>query len=391
MAVKLWTVHFMRICVANLLLFISLYVLFPVLSVEMADRLGVPVAQTGVIFLFFTIGMFLIGPFHAYLVDAYKRKFVCMFSFAVMVAATAGYAFVSNMTELILLSTAQGLAFGIATTAGITLAIDITNSTLRSAGNISFSWMARLGMIIGIILGVWLYQSNSFESLLTVSVIIGGVGILTVAGVYVPFRAPIVTKLYSFDRFLLLRGWVPALNLVLITFVPGLLIPLVHPFLNDSVLGYTGVPVPFFVGVGAGYLVSLVLVRLFSLPALSFLKETTMRVVIMGLALETLAMSLLVAGSPIGVPSVLLGLGLGLVMPEFLTIIVKLSYHCQRGTANTTHLLASEVGLSLGIAVACYLDMDTQRMLNIGQIIAPVALLFFLLITYPYYKKKKVR
>ena len=52
MAVKLWTIHFMRICVANLLLFISLYVLFPVLSVEMADRLGVPVAQTGVIFLF---------------------------------------------------------------------------------------------------------------------------------------------------------------------------------------------------------------------------------------------------------------------------------------------------------------------------------------------------
>ena len=66
MAVKLWTVHFMRIGVANLLLFISLYVLFPVLSVEMADRLGVPAAQTGVIFLFFTLGMFLIGPFHAF-------------------------------------------------------------------------------------------------------------------------------------------------------------------------------------------------------------------------------------------------------------------------------------------------------------------------------------
>ena len=125
MAVKLWTVHFMRICVANLLLFISLYVLFPVLSVEMADRLGVPAAQTGVIFLFFTLGMFLIGPFHAYLVDAYKRKYVCMFAAALMVVATIGYAFVTNFTELILLSTVQGLAFGIGTTAGITLAIDI--------------------------------------------------------------------------------------------------------------------------------------------------------------------------------------------------------------------------------------------------------------------------
>ena len=376
MAVKLWTVHFMRICVANLLLFISLYILFPVLSVEMADRLGVPVAQTGVIFLFFTLGMFLIGPFHAYLVDAYKRKYVCMFSFATMVAATAGYAFVTNITELILLSTVQGLAFGIATTAGITLAIDITNATLRSAGNVSFSWMARLGMIIGIVLGVWLYQSYSFKNLLSVSVITGAAGVLMVSGVYVPFRAPIVTRLYSFDRFLLLRGWVPAINMILITFVPGLLIPLVHRFLNDSVWGSSGIPIPFFVGTGIGYLASLLLARLF------ILKEKTLRLV---------AITLLASGFPVGVPSILLGLGLGLVMPEFLVMFVKLSHHCQRGTANTTHLLASEVGFASGIAVACYFDLEADKMLYTGQVVAVIALIFFILVTYPYYKRKKVR
>ena len=385
MAVKLWTVHFMRICVANLLLFISLYVLFPVLSVEMADRLGVPVAQTGVIFLFFTLGMFLIGPFHAYLVDAYKRKSVCIFSFALMVAATVGYAFVTNITELILLSTVQGLAFGIATTAGITLAIDITNSTLRSAGNVSFSWVARLGMILGIILGVWLYQSYSFQNLLSVSVITGAAGILVVSGVYVPFRAPIVTKLYSFDRFLLLRSWVPAINMILITFVPGLLIPLVHPFLNDSVLGTTGIPVPFFAGVGIGYLVSLFLARLF------FMKEKTLRLVIIGIGLEMLAMSLLNVTASVVAPSILLGLGLGLIMPEFLVMFVKLSHHCQRGTANTTHLLASEIGISLGIAAACCMDMDTDKMLYVGQMVASIALVFFVIVTYPYYIRKKVR
>ena len=164
MAVTLWTAHFIRICIANLLLFVSLYVLFPVLSVEMADRLGVPVAQTGVIFLFFTLGMFLIGPFHAYLVDAYKRKHVYIYAFALMVVAAVGYAFVTNLTELILLSTVQGLAFGVATTAGITLAIDITNSTLRSAGNVSFSWVARLGMILGIVLGVLSYREYMYLS-----------------------------------------------------------------------------------------------------------------------------------------------------------------------------------------------------------------------------------
>ena len=362
MAVKLWTVHFMRICVANLLLFISLYVLFPVLPIEMSERLGLPVTETGVIFLFFTLGMFLIGPFHAYLVDAYKRKNVCLFSFVLMVAATVGYAF-----------------------AGITLAIDITNSTLRSAGNVSFSWIARLGMILGIILGVWFDQHYAFKTLLTVSVTTGALGILTVAGVYVPFRAPFVTKLYSFDRFLLLRGWVPAINLILITFIPGLLIPLVHPSLNDIVLGDTGVSMPFFAGVGMGYLASLVIARLF------ILKEKTLRLVIMGLGLEILAICLLKAGYSSGISSVLLGLGLGLIMPEFLVMFVKLSHHCQRGTANTTHLLAGEAGITLGIAVACYMDTDTDQMFYIGQIVASVALLFFVLITYPYYIKKKVR
>ena len=185
--------------------------------------------------------------------------------------------------------------------------------------------------------------------------------------------------------FLLLRGWVPAINLILITFIPGLLIPLVHPSLNDIVLGDTGVSMPFFAGVGMGYLASLVIARLF------ILKEKTLRLVIMGLGLEILAICLLKAGYSSGISSVLLGLGLGLIMPEFLVMFVKLSHHCQRGTANTTHLLASEVGITLGIAVACYMDTDTDQMFYIGQIVASVALLFFVLITYPYYIKKKVR
>ncbi|MDE6987578.1 MAG: MFS transporter, partial [Bacteroides acidifaciens] len=140
-----------------------------------------------------------------------------------------------------------------------------------------------------------------------------------------------------------------------------------------------------FVGVGIGYLVSLLLARLF------FMKEKTLRLVIIGIGLEMLAMSLLDATGSISVPSVLLGLGLGLVMPEFLVMFVKLSHHCQRGTANTTHLLASEFGISLGIATACYLDLDTDKMLHIGQIVASVALVFFVIATYPYYIRKKVR
>lgn len=112
---------------------------------------------------------------------------------------------------------------------------------------------------------------------------------------------------------------------------------------------------------------------------------------LVGIILEIVAITLLASGFPVGVPSVLLGLGLGLVMPEFLVMFVKLSHHCQRGTANTTHLLASEVGFASGIAVACYFDLEADKMLYTGQVVAVIALILFILVTYPYYKRKKVR
>lgn len=373
----------MRICIANLLLFSSLYVLFPVLPVEMASRFGASVAQNGVVFLFFTLGMFLMGPFYAYLVDAYKRKHVCLYAIATMVAATSGYAFVGNLKELLLLCMAQGMAFGVATTAGITLAIDVTNTTLRSAGNVGFSWMARLGMMLGLMSGACFHHIYTFQNLLSFSILSGVAAMLAVMGVYVPFRAPIVTKFYSFDRFLLLRGWIPAVNIMLVMFVPGLFIPLTHPFLGQSLVGGGAIFLPLFGGVGVGYLLSLFVSRLF------FMKEKMTRKIMIGLGLEILAVSLIGMTSSLLAPSLLLGLGLGLVLPEFLMTFVKLSQHCQRGTANTTHLLFCELGIALGIAAACVLTQED--MLHVGQLVAAAALLFFAFVTYPYVKRNRVR
>ena len=58
MTVNLWTKHFMRISVANLLLFISLYMLLPVLPMELAEQIGLKSEQTGLMFLFFKNGLY---------------------------------------------------------------------------------------------------------------------------------------------------------------------------------------------------------------------------------------------------------------------------------------------------------------------------------------------
>lgn len=136
-----------------------------------------------------------------------------------------------------------GIILGMAATAGITLAIDITNSTFRSSGNVVFSWAARLGMIIGAALGVYLFRTHGFETLLYVAVALGALGILFVSRVYVPFRAPIGMKVCSMDRFLLPRGLIPAFNLILIAFIPGLMLPVLTGAPSDVAVG--GETVPF--------------------------------------------------------------------------------------------------------------------------------------------------
>ena len=265
--------------------------------------------------------MFAAGPFHAYLCDEYKRKNVLLSSAFIMLAAMAGYAFADSYLKLMLLASVQGVCFGLATTAGITVAIDITTSTRRSAGNMIYAWSARLGMLAGACAGFLLYDLYGFRTVVYAAVAVGVLGMYFASRVYVAFRAPIGMRLCSLDRFLLPRAWVPALNMLLIAFVPGVLLPLL----------YIGDYIAFL-----------------ALAALTFL-----------------------------------------TLP-FTRMFVKLSHHCQRGTGNTTCHLVMETGLLAGLATACRLA-DAFLLYHAAGVAAILALFFFVLLTYPYYKRKRVR
>ena len=201
------TLNFWRMCTANLLLFISVYMLFPLLPFVMGEQLGVSVGQAGSMFLVFVVAMFAVGPFHAYLVDEYKRKHVLLYSALIMLAAVLGYAFVDGYTKFLLLAAVQGACFGLATTAGITVAIDITTSARRSAGNMVYAWAARLGMLVGVVLGIGMYKMYGFRMVTYLSVAAGLASIFFASRVYVAFRAPIGVSLCNMDRFLLPCAW----------------------------------------------------------------------------------------------------------------------------------------------------------------------------------------
>ena len=184
-----------------------------------------------------------------------------------------------------------------------------------------YAWAARLGMLVGVVLGIGMYRMYGFRMVTYLSVAAGLASIFFASRVYVAFRAPIGVSLCNMDRFLLPRAWAPAINMLLIAFVPGALLPLM--FVGDY----------------------------WSLAALAVLVFITV---------------------------------------PFMKMFVKLSHHCQRGTANTTCHLSMEAGLLVGMAVACHL-MDKAQIYHVASVAAMLAVFFFVLLTYPYYKKKQVR
>lgn len=379
--------NFRKVCLGNLLIFVSLYMLIPILPLVVAEELDLSVAATGMMFPVMVLGMILIGPFCNYFMDAYKRKSLCISTFSFMLVAAAGYSAVENLLDLLLLCLVQGLAFGVGNSSVIALSIDVNVSDNRSRGNIIFGWFTRLGMILGAGLGtaVYLNFNYGFETLIMVSVITGCAGVMFVAAMRMPFRAPIGMPLCSIDRFFLPRTFPFALNVILIAFVPGVLLPLVHVNMNDIFLP-DGWAVPYFGIAGGAFLLSVFPVRLLSKSSLLLQALLGMTAVVC--AISSLILFDSVAGQVLS--AILLGAGLSVIIPAFLYFFINLSSHCQRSTANVTHLLSWETGVSAGLAVAWTTDSSAVAF-RAALIASVLAAVFFVGVSYPYYRKKKVR
>lgn len=317
----LWSRDFLLMCIANFLLYASVYAILPFLSVFAMGTYVYPA---------FLAGMLAVGPFHAWLADQFRRKHVLVYPFIVVILCTVGYLYASSATEFVLLSLLQGACFGLASAAGTTVSIDVVSSGHRTAANMAFATIGRLGVVAGLLLlVVWLGVLASrweLPALIVLSAVVGGVGVLLAACVYVPFRAPIGLKVCSFDRFLLGRAWLPALNVGLIgmAFMSATVYLLSQSASSKAVL-FAWLPLLLLAGCVSG------LVKMF----------------------------------------------------------VKLSHHCQRATGNTTFNTLLDGGLLGGI----WLSMDVAKGQASWVLLALFLLsgILFICATHPYYKRKRVR
>ena len=383
--IRLWHRDFWFMAMANLLLTIAVYMLIPIMPMWLMQAENLTIQETGMMMGAFGVGIFLFGCFTSFLVQRFRRNMVCIWAIMLM-AALLGLLYYLDLQKsqfldfpmLLVQRLAFGAAFGVAQMIlSSTLIIDTCESFQRTEANHSASWFSRFAFSLGPLAGIIIDRLAGFSMVLLVSIGCTIVAIIFILLVHFPFRTPEENvRVVSLDRFFLPQGWPLTINLIVVTYVMGLLLSTTTSEL-------------FYVMVMVGFLVALLAQR-FVFRDADIESEVTTGLVLIGVALLmmlTRQQTIVSFAAPM-----FIGFGLGIIGSRFLLFYIKLSRHCQRGTAQSTFFLAWEFGLALGIGMGYgLLELQTEVALQVALCITVVALLLYHFFTHGWYLSHKNR
>lgn len=383
--IRLWHRDFWLMAMANMLLTIAVYVLIPVMPRWLMQTENLTIQETGMIMGAFGVGIFLFGCFTSYLVQHFRRNVACIWAILLM-AALLGWLYYLDLQKsqffdfpiLLVQRLALGATFGVAQMIlSSTLIIDTCESFQRTEANHSASWFSRFALSIGPLTGIVVERLTGFDKVLLVAIGCTLAAIIFILLVHFPFRTPEENvKIVSLDRFFLLQGWPLTVNLIIVTFIMGMLLS-------------TTISELFYVMMMVGFLVALLSQR-FVFQDAEIESEVITGLVLIGVAvlmMLTRQQTIVFFAAPM-----FIGFGLGIIGSRFLLFFIKLSRHCQRGTAQSTFFLSWEFGLAMGIGVGCGLfEQQVGPVLQVSLCTTVIAFLFYHFFTHGWYIRHKNR
>lgn len=382
--VRLWNKDFWLLAMANLLLVMSSYMLVGTIPLRMAER-GYSIFQVALVMGVFFIGIYLFGSLSGYLVQRYRRKNVFNVSVLMLLAVTGVLYYLSKQpynsfdyTLLVGLRFMQGAFYGLSQLVLLsTLIIDTVEAVHRTEANHAATWFGRFALSLGPLAGILVYKSMNFGSVLLLSCICLLVSFVFVNLISFPFRMPSEEySRFSCDRFLLKGSHWLFVNTALVTSVVGLLMSIEHS-------------PRFYCLIMAGFFIAILAER-FAFADADLRSEATTGMIVIGIAV--LLMLTRSQASVSYVVPILLGFGVGVIGSRFLLFFIKMSDHCQRGTSQSTFLLAWETGIGVGLVVSYGLLKNEQQSILWACLgILVVSLLLYVTFIHSWYVRHKHR
>lgn len=394
---KLVTPGYCFILAANFLLFFAFYLILPVLPFYLTEVFKTGNAAVGVILSSYTVAALCIRPFSGFLLDTLSRKPLYLVAYFIFTAIFAGYMLAGVLSLFIMFRVVHGLAFGMVTVAGNTIVIDITPSSRRGEAIGYYGLMNNTAMSFGPMVGLFLHDIYSFETIFLCSLISGTLGFIMACLVKTPPKVPVEREPISLDRFILLKGIPAGVSLLLLSIPYGMTTTYVAIYAKE--IGITLNTGLFFTFMAVGMAVS----RMFSGRQVD--KGRITEIISLGFYLVCVCFFLLAACGRLMkvnpdlttvlffIIPLLLGLGFGSMFPAFNSLFVNMAPNNKRGTATSTYLTSWDVGIGIGLTaggyIAQYISFDMTYF--IGACLTVVSAIYFKMKVTPHFHKNKLR
>jgi MFS family permease len=400
----LWTKSFVAVCVGNFLLFFAFYLLLPILPLYLIEYFQTSHSTIGIILSCYTVAALVIRPMAGFILDRVRRKPVYLVAYFAFVIIFVGYAEATLLATFIIIRILHGLAFGLVTTAGNTVIVDIMPSQRRGEGLGYFGIANNLAMAIGPMVSLFMEGNYHYSFIFYFALALGLIGFIFASSVKVPVKniAKVEevkqTPYHLYDRFFLVKGLRAGICLVLLA-IPYAMITGYIPIYGES-LGFQNSMGIFFSMMAVGLIGS----RLFSGRMVD--KGYITRIIALGNLICVVSFFLLASLERSGaiydrLPAIgfyvvpfLLGVGYGMIFPAFNTLFVNLAPNNRRATASSTYLTSWDVGIGLGLIAGgkiADLPGGLPLVYLVGAFAALFALAVFVSYATPHFNKNKLR
>ena len=393
---KLFTSSYICAWIANFLLFFSFYLIMPLLALFLMKKFSVEESVVGAILSCYTLACLFIRPFSGYLVDAFPRKKLYLCALFFFITLFLGYPIAATISFFALLRILHGLAFGMVSISSNTIVIDIMPVSRRGEGLGYYGLSNNFAMATGPMAGLWLLNHYSFETIFYVSFVVCSFSFLF--GSFIQTKQRVVVKnkeKVSLDRFILKKGLLAGLNLMLHAFPYGIMTSFIALYADE--LRLQGDSSYFYMSLALGIASS----RLFSGKQVD--RGFLLRVIKVGMVIAICAFFLLAMLKYISMDNshlllafylsaFLIGVGYGTLFPAMNSLFVALAPKNKRGTATSTYLTSWDIGIGIGLwgggALCQYTSFSTAFLF--GALLGICSLIIFITFTSGHFLKNRL-
>lgn len=343
---KLWNSNYLRIWMANFLLYFSFMLLTPLFPLYLSETFDADKQMIGVVLSGYTLTALVVRPFSGYLVDSLPRKKVLLTSFFLFFILFVGYPLAATLLMFAVVRTLHGIPFGAATVSNSTVAIDVLPASRRAEGIGYYGLSNNVATAISPSIALLIYgMTGNYDLLFMLAILFSGLALYSNSGLKLSFRPTTKRQPLSLDRFILLRAWRQGICIACFGFSYGIISTYIAIYGKEE-LGITGGTGLFFLLISIG----LILSRLTGSRTLRQGKITQNATI--GVLVSLLGYFLFASfhnywgyyGA-----ALVIGLGNGHMFPAFQTMFLNLASNEQRGTANSTLFVSWDTGLGIGV------------------------------------------